>query len=99
MSGCNARQHSDQMICGPCALAWDVNDPEPPTCNAPPIERRVTGARRSGLTQAAENYKRERFERLAVKEGYSLRRGVDGSYASERTRGAFWGFCAALELP
>jgi hypothetical protein len=28
---CKARQYSDQMQC-PCGLAWDVNDPEPPTC-------------------------------------------------------------------
>lgn len=30
--GCQARQHSDQMLCGPCGLAWDVGDPEPPAC-------------------------------------------------------------------
>ena len=30
--GCVARQYSDQMQCGPCGLAWDVNDPEPPQC-------------------------------------------------------------------
>lgn len=29
---CKARQHSDQMICGPCALQWDMNDPDPPVC-------------------------------------------------------------------
>lgn len=29
---CQGRQHSDTMICGPCALQWDVNDPEPPEC-------------------------------------------------------------------
>lgn len=32
-SNCKARQYSDQMICGTCGLAWDVNDPEPPKCN------------------------------------------------------------------
>lgn len=31
-SGCYARQYSDQMQCGKCGLAWDVNDPEPPQC-------------------------------------------------------------------
>lgn len=31
-SGCYARQYSDQMQCGKCGLAWDVNDPEPPRC-------------------------------------------------------------------
>lgn len=30
--GCEARQYSDQMQCGRCALAWDMNDPEPPEC-------------------------------------------------------------------
>ncbi len=29
---CQARQYSDQMICAPCGLAWDMNDPEPPEC-------------------------------------------------------------------
>ena len=29
---CRARQYSDQMICGKCALVWDVNDPDPPVC-------------------------------------------------------------------
>ena len=32
MSACLARQYSDQMLCGICGLAWDVNDPEPPEC-------------------------------------------------------------------
>lgn len=29
---CSARQYSDQMHCGRCALQWDVNDPAPPQC-------------------------------------------------------------------
>ena len=29
---CHARQYSDQMICAPCGLNWDTNDPEPPEC-------------------------------------------------------------------
>ena len=29
---CQARQYGDQMICAPCGLNWDVNDPEPPEC-------------------------------------------------------------------
>lgn len=29
---CQAHQYSDQMICGQCALAWDINDPAPPSC-------------------------------------------------------------------
>jgi hypothetical protein len=32
MTACLARQYSDQMLCGLCGLAWDVNDPEPPEC-------------------------------------------------------------------
>lgn len=34
---CKAIQYSDQMQCGTCGLAWDVNDPEPPACK--PIRR------------------------------------------------------------
>lgn len=30
---CEARQHSDQMICHKCGLSWDTNDPDPPECN------------------------------------------------------------------
>lgn len=30
---CDARQYSDQMICGKCGLQWDINDPDPPECN------------------------------------------------------------------
>ena len=29
---CQARQYGDQMICTPCGLTWDTNDPEPPEC-------------------------------------------------------------------
>lgn len=29
---CNAMQQSDQMVCAPCNLAWDMNDPAPPAC-------------------------------------------------------------------
>lgn len=29
---CSARQYSDQMVCKPCGLAWDMNDPHPPEC-------------------------------------------------------------------
>lgn len=40
MSSCQAIQYSDQMQCGRCGLAWDVNDPDPPACS--PTERRAT---------------------------------------------------------
>lgn len=29
---CQSRQYGDQMICAPCGLNWDTNDPEPPEC-------------------------------------------------------------------
>ncbi len=29
---CKAKQYSDQMLCGRCGLAWDVNDIDPPEC-------------------------------------------------------------------
>lgn len=32
LTGCDARQFSDQMICGRCGLQWDTNDPDPPAC-------------------------------------------------------------------
>ena len=35
--GCSARQHSDQMCCGRCGLAWDMNDPDPPACTPPEV--------------------------------------------------------------
>lgn len=35
---CLARQHSDQMMCEACGLAWDVNDPDPPACRK--VDRR-----------------------------------------------------------
>jgi hypothetical protein len=36
---CQARQYGDQMICAPCGLNWDVNDPEPPECRK--VDRRL----------------------------------------------------------
>ena len=35
---CQARQYSDQMMCAPCGLTWDTNDPEPPDCRK--VDRR-----------------------------------------------------------
>lgn len=47
---CQARQYNDQMSCGKCGLAWDVNDPEPPKCGTkrrkPPKERAILVATR-----------------------------------------------------
>lgn len=36
---CQARQYGDQMMCAPCGLNWDVNDPEPPECRK--VDRRL----------------------------------------------------------
>jgi len=30
---CNAIRQGDQMVCGRCALAWDVDDKDRPTCS------------------------------------------------------------------
>lgn len=48
---CEARQYSDQMQCGRCGLAWDMNDPEPPECRRQ-VDRRAVPDRR--ITRAAE---------------------------------------------
>lgn len=42
---CYARQYNDQMQCGVCGLAWDVKDPEPPTCcpKQPVVRKFMTG--------------------------------------------------------
>lgn len=42
---CQARQYGDQMICAPCGLNWDVNDPEPPECRK--VDRRLKVAKES----------------------------------------------------
>lgn len=53
---CYARQYSDQMMCGPCGLQWDVKDPEPPECKR--IDRRSSIARRAHDVLAAKFEKR-----------------------------------------
>ena len=40
---CQARQYGDQMMCAPCGLNWDVNDPEPPECRK--VDRRLKVAK------------------------------------------------------
>ena len=40
---CQARQYGDQMMCAPCGLNWDVNDPEPPECRK--VDRRTKQAK------------------------------------------------------
>ena len=29
---CRAKQCSDSMVCEPCGMSWDMNDPDPPKC-------------------------------------------------------------------
>lgn len=48
---CMAVQHSDQMQCGRCGLAWDINDPDRPACVL--RERRLTVRRQPGIEPAA----------------------------------------------
>lgn len=36
---CQAYQASDQMVCGPCGLQWDMHDEDPPKCQ----NRKVKG--------------------------------------------------------
>lgn len=52
---CAAIQHSDQMQCGRCGLAWDVNDEDPPACGRTVGDQRKAGLARAlaGLSQAA----------------------------------------------
>lgn len=42
---CQARQYGDQMMCAPCGLNWDVNDPEPPECRK--VDRRLKSVKDS----------------------------------------------------
>ncbi len=37
---CQARRYGDQLICAPCGLTWDADDPEPPECR-PHIKRGI----------------------------------------------------------
>jgi hypothetical protein len=48
---CHARQYGDQTQCGPCGLAWDTNDPEPPQCGRYDARLRVC---KESAAQAAE---------------------------------------------
>ena len=42
---CQARQHSDQMICSKCGLLWDINDPDPPECQRHTLPEKSTKRR------------------------------------------------------
>jgi hypothetical protein len=32
VTACQALRQSDEMVCAPCRLRWDVDDPDPPLC-------------------------------------------------------------------
>ena len=39
-TACAARQGADQqMRCTRCGYAWDLDDPEPPTCRDEPVQK------------------------------------------------------------
>ena len=60
---CKARQYGDQMICAPCGLNWDVNDPEPPECRKN-IKRAI--ARVAKIEEEAAPLKSKEPRRLPV---------------------------------
>lgn len=60
---CQARQYGDQMICAPCGLNWDVNDPEPPECRKN-IKRAI--ARVAKIEEEAPPLKSKEPRRLPV---------------------------------
>ena len=85
---CHARQYSDQMMCGPCALQWDVNDPHPPRCQiagqtvdepvlagpVPDLPRVVAfaGKKRSGKDTAAEVLIEQGYQSIAFADGLKV---------------------------
>lgn len=85
---CQARQYSDQMICGACGLQWDVNDTEPPECPKTGTEARGSGApldipppQRKGLpAELPEDVAAEMFQTLQ----YARATGADGVEAMRR---------------
>lgn len=43
LAACQARQYSDEMVCAPCGLTWDVNERDAPKCRRPAITGRAPG--------------------------------------------------------
>ena len=41
--------YSDQMVCGHCDMAWDVNDEHPPKCPVPPKDKKTNIAHKKDL--------------------------------------------------
>ena len=64
MGKCKAVQHSDQMVCEPCRLAWDTNDPHPPECRSeqrrahsgPTLRDRFAMAAMQGILSDSESF-------------------------------------------
>ena len=52
---CKARQYSDQMMCDQCALAWDMNDPEPPECGQGGVDNDYQTEKKKVLYESAGN--------------------------------------------
>lgn len=49
-----ARQYGDQMQCARCGKSWDVNDPDPPECEAWQVIVGTSGTRVSDDDRAAQ---------------------------------------------
>lgn len=58
MKDCGARRYSDQMQCGKCGLAWDVNDDDPPECREMRKEERYLAGRCERQKYADERLRR-----------------------------------------
>lgn len=84
---CQARQYSDQMQCGRCALQWDTNDTNPPGCR--PV-RLVAFAGRKGVGK-------DTAARLLVDRGYENIKFADGLKTMLRALLAFRG-CPVEEI-
>lgn len=44
MGNCKAQRYGDQMMCV-CGLAWDVKDPDQPTCRTVTPQQRIDALR------------------------------------------------------
>ncbi len=62
--GCQARQYSDQMQCGKCGLAWDVNDEDPPECQVDKKPAPMSGMGSAYSQPNTQNRGREVLDQL-----------------------------------
>jgi len=44
-NSCQSYQASSEMVCIPCGLRYDVNDPDPPVCRRTGLPARSSGRR------------------------------------------------------